>query len=350
MDAWAHGSSTETSDFGPTKNPWNTDHLPGGSSGGSAAAVAAHQCLAAIGSETAGSIRQPAAWCGVYGFKPTYGRVSRYGVIAMASSTDSPGPLTKSVEDALLLTNIISGFDPYDATTIDHKLNLSPSLLQKGVKGLRIGIPQEYLLKEMKPSVIKLIKEAAKVFESLGAIVEPVSLLDPHYSIGVYTILQRSEVSSNLARFDGVRYGHDRTYFSHEAKKRMMLGTFALSTGYYDQYYKKAQKVRTLIVNDFNQAFKSYDLLIGPTSPGPALPLGAAAASPMFGEMEDILVEASSIAGLTGASIPCGFVDGLPIGLQITGAQQAESSVLQASAAYEQAIGGLAFPKEENYL
>ncbi len=334
MDAWAHGSSTETSDFGPTLNPWNTNHLPGGSSGGSAAAVAADMCIVAIGSETAGSIRQPAAWCGVTGFKPTYGRVSRYGVIAMASSTDSPGPLTKTVGDSALLTQIIAGHDPYDATTSPLPVE-DYSNLKSQISNLKIGIAVDYLVKEMRPEVKQVILDAVKKFEELGAKVEEVSLLHPKYSIGAYTIIQRSEVSSNLARYDGIRFGHDRSYFGDEAKRRIMLGTYALSSGYYDQYYNKAQKVRTLIIKDFEQAFKKFDLIIGPTSPGPALKIGASIDSPMFGELEDIFLEPSSIAGLTSISVPCGFVDGLPIGLQITGPQFAEKLVLQVAHSYQ---------------
>lgn len=337
MDAWAHGSSTETSDFGATKNPWNLNHLPGGSSGGSAAAVAADQCLIAIGTETAGSIRQPAAWCGVTGLKPTYGRVSRYGIVAMASSTDSPGPIAKNVADAAYLLNLIAGTDPFDATTIKTPFQLKTPSSVASLKGLKIGLPSEYLLEKMDARVINTITAAADVFRELGAKVETTNLLDPKYAIGVYTILQRSEVSSNLARFDGIRYGNDRSHFGPEAKKRMLLGTYSLSTGYYDEYYKKAQKVRTLIVNDYKQAFSKFDLLLGPVSPGPALQVGASKLSPMFGEMEDMLVEASSIAGLTGLSVPCGFVDGLPIGLQITGNQQQEELVIKAGLGYQQA-------------
>jgi aspartyl-tRNA(Asn)/glutamyl-tRNA(Gln) amidotransferase subunit A len=336
MDAWAHGSSTETSDFGPTRNPWNTDHLPGGSSGGSAAATAADACIASIGSETAGSVRQPAAWCGVTGFKPTYGRVSRYGVIAMASSTDSPGPITKTAQDAALIAGVIAGHDPYDATSSTRKIDeIHPE--NTDFSKLRIGLAKEYLLPQMRPEVIQLIRDAADQFRRLGADVSEISLLDPKYSIGVYTIVQRSEVSSNLARYDGFRYGFDRTNFGTEAKRRIMLGTFALSSGYYDQYYAKAQKVRTLVIEDFRRAFSQVDLVIGPTSPGPALKVGASVDQPMFGEMEDVLVEPSSIAGLTGISLPCGFVDGLPIGLQIIGPQFGESKVLSAAIAYQAA-------------
>ncbi|OGC98289.1 glutaminyl-tRNA synthase (glutamine-hydrolyzing) subunit A [Candidatus Amesbacteria bacterium RIFCSPHIGHO2_01_FULL_48_32] len=328
MDAWAHGSSTETSDYGSTKNPWNTDYLPGGSSGGSAAAIAADMCTAAIGSETAGSIRQPAAWCGATGFKPTYGRVSRYGVIAMASSTDSPGPITKTVEDAALLTQIIAGHDPFDATTSPLPVPTYSISMHLRAKHLRIGIPKEYL-DVMQPEAKKLVLEAVNKLTELGHKVEETSLIHPKYSIGVYTIVQRSEVSSNLARYDGIRYGRDRTYFGDEAKRRIMLGTYALSSGYYDQYYSKAQKLRTLIIQDFHSAFHKYDLLIDPASPGPALKVGATANEPMFGEMQDVLVEPSSIAGLTGVSIPCGFISGLPISFGLIGTQFSESLVLQ---------------------
>lgn len=337
MDAWAHGSSTETSDFGASRNPWNTEHLPGGSSGGSAAAVIADMCLAAIGSETAGSVRQPAAWCGCVGLKPTYGRVSRYGVIAMGSSLDCPGPMTRSVEDAAILLEVIAGKDPYDATTSDKKTDNYTDNLNKGVKGLHIGIAEEYLLPEMSNEVKDLVKKAGKVLEDLGAKVDYVKTLNPKYAISVYTIIQRSEVSSNLARYDGIRYGNDRSYFGSEARRRIMLGTYALSAGYADKYYKKAQKVRTLYIKDFEELFKTYDLIIGPTSPGPAQKIGATEGKAMFGEMEDVLVEPSTIAGLPGISLPCGFVDGLPIGLDIFGPQFSEGLVIQAADAYEKA-------------
>ncbi len=333
MDAWAHGSSTETSDFGPTKNPWNTNHLPGGSSGGSAAAVSADMCTFAVGTETAGSIRQPAAWCGVTGLKPTYGRVSRYGVIAMASSTDSPGPMTKSADDAGIVLDIIAGADPYDATSGSVSLDTSPLSLS----GLKIGIPKEYMLASMSSATKDLIYQAAKELEKLGAKISEISLLDPKYSIAVYTIIQRSEVSSNLARYDGIRYGNTRDAFGDEAMRRIMLGTFALSAGYSDKYYHQAEKVRSLIISDYNRAFSEVDLIIGPTSPGPALKVGASLDQPMFGEMEDILVEASSIAGLPGISIPCGFVDGLPIGLQIVAQRGEEQKVISAARHYQSA-------------
>ncbi|TSC87316.1 MAG: glutamyl-tRNA(Gln) and/or aspartyl-tRNA(Asn) amidotransferase subunit A [Microgenomates group bacterium Gr01-1014_16] len=333
MDAWAHGSSTETSDYGVTRNPRNPDYLPGGSSGGSAAAVAADMCTAAIGSETAGSIRQPAAWCGVIGFKPTYGRVSRYGVVAMASSTDSPGPITKTVEDTAILTQIIAGHDPLDATSSPILVPDYFKNLKLKNKNLHIGIPKEYM-EVMQPQAKELVLKAARKLEELGHFVEETSLIHPKYSIGVYTIIQRSEVSSNLARYDGIRYGHDRSHFGEEAKRRIMLGTYALSSGYYDQYYIRAQKVRTLIIQDFHKAFHKYDLLIDPASPGPALKVGATADDPMFGEMQDILVEPSSIAGLTGISVPCGLVNGLPISFGVIGPQFAEELVLQVAYQY----------------
>jgi len=338
MDAWAHGSSTETSDYGPTHNPWNLNYLPGGSSGGSAAAVSADMCTFAIGSETAGSVRQPSAWCGVTGFKPSYGRVSRYGLIAMASSTDSPGPICKTVSDAALITQVIAGQDPYDATTSALPVaNYSQNLNKTSLAGLEIAIPQEYLSKDLAPQVRQLIQKAIEQLAKLGAKLKPVTLLDPQYSIGVYTLVQRSEVSSNLARFDGVRYGQDRSAFSHEAKNRCLLGTYALSSRYHGEgeYYNQAQKVRTLIIQDFAKLFKSFNLYLGPTSPGPALKLGASQNNPMFGEMEDRLVEAAAISGLTGISVPCGFTNGLPIGLQLTGPQFSEQIVLNAAHAYQ---------------
>ena len=346
MDAWAHGSSTETSQYGPTLNPWDLGHLPGGSSGGSAAAVAAQLVPVAIGSETAGSIRQPAAWCGVTGFKPTYGRVSRYGVIAMASSTDSPGPIARNVEDAALVTSAIAGADPYDATSSSKEVEKYHQLLKrKDLKGIKIALVKEYLLPTMRTEVKTLIHNAAKHLESLGAKVEEISLLDPKYAIGVYTVVMRSEVSSNLARFDGIRYGTGREMFADEAKRRIMLGTYTLSAGYYEAYYKKAVAVRTKIVSEFENTFKEYDAYIGAVSPGPALKLGATKNEPMFGEMEDILVEPSSLAGLTGAGVPCGFVDGLPIGLQITGNQFEETKILDIAHLYQTTTDFVKFPK-----
>lgn len=337
MDAWAHGSSTEASDFFTTKNPWDLNHLPGGSSGGSAAATIADGVAFSIGSETAGSIRQPAAWCGVVGLKPTYGRVSRYGVIAMASSTDSPGPITKTVEDAALALQVLAGRDAMDATTSQEKVIDFLANIKKGVKGIKIGIPKQYFLKGMDKDVISYVLKAIKSLEKQGALVKEVNLLDPKYSVAVYTIVQRSEVSSNLARYDGIRYGQERTQFGQEAKRRIMLGTYALSSGYYDQYYVNAQKVRTLLCKDFEQIFGKVDILIAPTSPTPALKIGASANDPMFGEMQDILVEASTLAGLPGINVPCGFTkDNLPIGMQIIGPQLSEDLLLRVGYTYQQ--------------
>ena len=336
LDAWAHGSSTETSDYGPTLNPWNTQHLPGGSSGGSAAAIAADETIISVGSETAGSIRQPAAWCGVVGFKPTYGRVSRYGIIAMKSSTDSPGPLCKTVDDAGTLLEIMSGHDPHDATSIDENSWKRPEIRQN-LNGLKIGLPLSYFPPQTQPEVKEAILKAAETLKKLGAeILELPDVLDPKYSIAVYTILQRSEVSSNLARFDGIRYGHDRSYFGTEAKRRIMLGTYSLSAGYYDAYYLKAQKVRTLICQDFDKQFQKVDAIIGPVSPTTALKVGASEGQAMFGELQDMLVEPSSIAGLPGISIPCAFdKTGLPIGLQIMAPQKREDLVYQIAKLFE---------------
>lgn len=335
MDAWAHGSSTETSDFGASKNPINPKHLPGGSSGGAAASVAANETIVAIGSETAGSIRQPAAWCGIVGLKPTYGRVSRYGVVAMGSSLDSPGPLTKTVADAAITLNVIAGKDEHDATTSPKPVEDYTRLLDKPIKGLKIGLAKEYMLAST-DEVRSLVAQAAKTYESMGATVKEVSLFDPKYAIAVYTIIQRSEVSSNLARYDGIRFGFGRDTFGAEAKRRIMLGTYALSAGYYDQFYNKALKVRTVIIDDFNSAFKDFDVVIGPTSPTTALKVGASEESAMFGEMADMLVEPSSIAGLPGINVPVGFAsDNLPVGMQIIGPQFSESLILQFASAYE---------------
>lgn len=337
MDAFAHGSSTETSDFFTTNNPWDVSRVAGGSSGGSAAAVATNMCSFAVGSETSGSIRGPAAWCGVTGLKPTYGRVSRYGVIAMASSTDSPGPICKTIEDCALVLNVIAGNDYNDATSSPKETTDYFTLLSKfSFKGKKIGKPKSYFSIDLEKGVREAIETALKEFEKLGAEIVEMDLLDPKYSIAVYTILQRSEVSSNLARFDGIRFGTDRAHFGFEAKKRMMLGAYALSAGYYDQYYAKAQRVRTLIVEDFNKAFESVDFIIGPTMPCIALKIGESSKNPMFGEMIDVLINPSSIAGITATSLPCGFSNGLPVGIQLLAPMFAEVDVLCASYAYQQ--------------
>lgn len=336
LDSFCHGSSTETSDFFTTKNPWDIKRLPGGSSGGSAAAIAANETIGSIGTETAGSIRQPAAWCGVVGLKPTYGRVSRFGVIAMASSLDCPGPITKTVEDAAILLNVMAGNDSQDATTLKAPVPDYSKTLNRSLKGLKIGLPKEYFPREIELEVKRTVEKAALVFEKLGAEIVPISLLDPHYAISVYTIIQRSEVSSNLARYDGIRFGNDRTCFNEENKRRIMLGTYTLSAGYYEAYYLKAQKVRSVIIDDFQKTFKKVDVIIGPTSPTVALPLGASQKSAMFGEIQDVLVEPSSIAGLPGLNIGCGFSDNLPVGMQIIGPALSEGLILNIGYAYQQ--------------
>jgi aspartyl-tRNA(Asn)/glutamyl-tRNA(Gln) amidotransferase subunit A len=335
LDAWAHGSSTETSDFGRTLNPRNTDHLPGGSSGGSAAAVAADMAIAALGTETAGSIRQPASWCGVVGLKPTYGRVSRYGIASMASSTDSPGPITKTVEDAAILFNAIAGHDPLDGTSSAQTTPDLTKSLGTSVKGLKIGVIY-HDIKGVEFANEKLV-EQLKVLENLGAIVEKADAMDPHYAIGVYTVVQRGEVSSNLARYSGVRYKNDRSYFGDEAKRRQMLGTYTLSKGYSEKYYELAQKVRTLFINDLNRLFEKYDLLVAPTSPGFAKKIGATKGQAMFGELEDMLVEASSVAGLPGINIPY-YKDektNLFLGMNIMAPMWREDLLIQAADAFE---------------
>ncbi|MFH0979576.1 MAG: amidase family protein [Candidatus Roizmanbacteria bacterium] len=347
MDAWAHGSSTETSDYGPTKNPRNPKYLPGGSSGGSAAAVAADMTIAAIGSETAGSIRQPSAWCGVVGLKPTYGRVSRYGVVAMGSSLDSPGPIGKTVEDCAFILNFLAGKDPYDSTTSRKPILNYTKNLKKGVKNMKIGICYIDHPKVKGTPVAKAVEAAGKLFEKQGAKVDLLEttselkegkVLSHERAIGVYTVVQRSEVSSNLARYDGIRYGNGRETFGHEAKNRIMLGTFTLSKGYSDKYYLYAQKIRSLYIKNFKDLFSKYDLLISSPSPSFALPLGATTGDPMFGELQDMLVEPSALAGICGISIPC-FHDpktNLYLGLNIMGNYFEEEKILQTAYAFEQ--------------
>jgi aspartyl-tRNA(Asn)/glutamyl-tRNA(Gln) amidotransferase subunit A len=346
LDAWAHGSSTETSQYGRTLNPQNSEYLPGGSSGGSAAAVAADLCLAALGTETAGSIRQPAAWCGVVGLKPTYGRVSRFGIAAMASSTDSPGPLAKTVADSALLLNYLAGHDPRDATSSSQAVPDFTKTIGLPIKGLRIGVV--YLDIPGLETVSQSFRQELAVFEQLGAHVEEVEALDPRLAIGVYTIVQRGEVSSNLARYDGIRYGTDRSHFGAEAKRRIMLGTYTLSKGFADQYYTTAQKVRSLFLQDFQQLFQKYDVLISPTSPGFAKKVGATEGSAMFGELEDMLLEPSSITGLPGINVPC-FRDtktNLFLGMNIVTPMWREDLCIQVAHAYEQATNWNSWAKQ----
>ncbi len=346
MDAWAHGSSTETSDYGVTKNPNNPGFLPGGSSGGSAAAIAANCATIALGSETAGSIRQPSAWCGVVGLKPTYGRVSRYGVIAMGSSLDSPGPIGKTVEDTALLFEHIAGHDPHDATSSPKSVPKFRDAVHRSIKGMKIGVCYADHPKLKGTPASKAVESAAKLFESLGAKVEfvplssepkPHTILTPDFAIAVYTVVQRGEVSSNLARYDGIRYGSDRSKFGAEAKRRIMLGTFTLSKGYSDKYYVKAQQVRSLYIQNFKDLFSDFDILLSPTSPGYALPIGASANSPMFGELEDMLLEPSSISGLPGINVPS-FYDSkthLYLGMNIVADYWKEETMIAAAAAFE---------------
>ncbi len=314
MDAFAHGSSTETSDFIKTANPWDLSRVPGGSSGGAAAAVAANMCIFSIGSETAGSIRGPASWCGVTGFKPSYGRVSRYGVVAMASSTDQPGPIGKTMWDCSFILSIIAGKDLNDATSVT---NVVPDYTQTNYSELTIGIPKSYFDLEMDEEVKKLTYEFIEKLKELGFKTKEIDLISPKYSIGVYTIIQRSEVSSNLARLDGIRYGLTRDNFGFEAKKRMFLGAHVLSSGYHDKYYTKAQKVRTLIINDFEKAFGEVDLIVSPTMPITALKFGEGEKNPLFGEMMDVLHEGSAVSGLSAISLPIGFAGNLPVGGQL---------------------------------
>lgn len=337
LDAWAHGSSTETSQYGRTLNPRNTDYLPGGSSGGSAAAVAANMCIAAIGSETAGSIRQPSAWCGTVGLKPTYGRVSRFGAVAMASSTDSPGPIAKTVEDAAIVLNHLAGHDDRDGTTSAQLVPDFTQTLGKEIKGLKVGVLYLDLpgLEASRPH----FEAAMKVLSDLGAEVESVTAMDPRLAISVYTIVQRGEVSSNLARYDGIRYANDRSFFGDEAKRRIMLGTYTLSKGYADQYYNLAQKVRTLFMQDFEQLFAKYDVLVSLSSPGFAKKIGASEDSAMFGELEDMLLEPSSITGLPGINVPC-YRDAktnLFLGMNIMAPMWQEAKMIQVADAFERA-------------
>lgn len=349
MDAWAHGSSTETSDYGPTLNPWDVSRVPGGSSGGSAASVSSYLAPASIGSETAGSIRQPAAWCGTVGLKPTYGRVSRYGVVAMGSSFDCPGPITSNVEDAAYLLSIISGKDPFDATSAEVP-SFKYQVSSKSPK-LKIGFSDDYFDGVEDEIKIK-IDQSIKIFEKMGHQIRKIKLLNPKYSISAYTILQRSEVSSNLGRYDGIRYGNDRTYFGDEAKRRIMLGTYTLSHGYYDAYYKKAQKVRTLIIENFKGVFSDVDVIIAPTVPMTALSLGEWEKYPFFGEMMDVLNEPAAVAGIPAISIPVGLdKNNLPVGMQIMGNYFAENTILELANQFEKETDffGVIEKGHENY-
>lgn len=353
MDEFAMGSSTENSGYKITRNPWDLSRVPGGSSGGSGAAVAADLCAGALGSDTGGSIRQPAAFCGIVGLKPTYGRVSRYGLVAFASSLDQIGPMTKDVRDAAILLNVIAGHDPCDSTSVDLPVPDYTAQLGRDVTGLRIGIPDEYFIEGMDPEVETAIRGAISVLESLGAKAERISLPHTEYAVATYYLVATAEASSNLARYDGVKYGlrtrdakdllemymkTRQNGFGAEVKRRIMLGTYALSAGYYDAYYLKALKVRTLIRKDFEQAFKRCEVILTPTAPTPAFRIGEKTGDPLTMYLSDIFTISANLAGIPGISLPCGFTQaGLPIGLQLLGKPFDEATVLQVAFAYEQA-------------
>jgi aspartyl-tRNA(Asn)/glutamyl-tRNA(Gln) amidotransferase subunit A len=351
MDEFAFGSSTENSYFGPTHNPWDLDCVPGGSSGGSAAAVASDEAIWALGSDTGGSIRQPASFCGVVGLKPTYGRVSRFGLIAFASSLDQIGPITKDVQDAAILTGLISGYDPSDSTSINQGVPDYTKSLTGDIKGLKIGIPKEYFISGMDAEVKTIIEEAVNKLKNLGALINPVSLPHTEYAVPVYYIIATAEASSNLARFDGVQYGYRaqadnliQMYkltraqgFGQEAKRRIILGTFALSHGYYDAYYLRALKVRTLIKQDFDKVFNDFDCIVAPTSPTSAFKIGERAQDPLKMYLSDIYTISVNLAGIPAISIPCGFTKkGLPIGLQIMARAFNEEMLFRVAHTFEQ--------------
>jgi len=352
MDEFAMGSSNETSFFGPVRNPWDTDRVPGGSSGGSAAAVAARLAPAATGTDTGGSIRQPAALCNLTGLKPTYGVVSRYGMIAFASSLDQGGPMAASAEDCALLLNTMVGFDERDSTSLDRPVEDYARYLEKPLNGLRIGLPKEFFGEGCDAEVMSAVRAAIAEYEKLGATTVEVSLPNSHLSVPAYYVIAPAEASSNLSRFDGVRYGYrapdygnlDDMYaktraqgFGAEVKRRILIGTYVLSHGYYDAYYLQAQRIRRLIANDFVEAFKSCDVIMGPTSPSTAFKLGEKAADPVQMYLSDIYTIAVNLAGLPGMSVPCGFVGGLPVGLQLIGNYFAEGQLLNVAHRYQQA-------------
>jgi aspartyl-tRNA(Asn)/glutamyl-tRNA(Gln) amidotransferase subunit A len=356
MDAFAHGSSTENSDFGPTKNPLDGKRVPGGSSGGSAAAVALGLACFALGTDTGGSIRQPAAFCGVVGLKPTYGLVSRYGVIAMGSSVDVIGPLTNRVEDAALVLDVMAGKDAKDSTTIDRDKDSYIVNLKSDLKGKKFGIVKEYFGEGVDSKIVDQISATIEFIKQAGGEVVEVSLPSIKLALPCYYILVPAEVSSNLARYDGIRFGHSSdkaktladTYllsrdegFGAEAKRRIMIGTYVLSSGYYDAYYKQAQKVRTLLLKEFKDAFGKFDYLIGPTTPTVAFPLGEKSHDPLAMYAADINTVALNLVGACGISIPAGRVDGLPIGLQLMGAQRQDGELLGAAGAVEKLIGDI---------
>ncbi|WP_027859309.1 Asp-tRNA(Asn)/Glu-tRNA(Gln) amidotransferase subunit GatA [Marinobacterium jannaschii] len=346
MDEFAMGSSNESSFYGPARNPWDTERVPGGSSGGSAAAVAARLAPAATGTDTGGSIRQPAALCGITGIKPTYGRVSRYGMIAFASSLDQGGPMTRTAEDAAMMLNVMAGFDRRDSTSMQRDVPDYTADLSKPLAGLKIGLPKEYFPSDLNPAIAEQVQNAIKEYEALGATVKEISLPNTGLAVPAYYIIAPAEASSNLSRFDGVRYGYrcdspvdlEDLYkrsrgegFGAEVKRRIMVGTYALSEGFYDAYYKKAQQIRRLIKQDFTEALKEVDVIMGPTTPEPAFKLGEKTSDPIAMYMEDIFTIALNLAGLPGISIPCGQTNGLPVGLQVIGDYFAEQKLLNVA-------------------
>ena len=351
MDEFAMGSSTENSAFYPTRNPWDLERVPGGSSGGSAAAVAADEAPFALGTDTGGSIRQPASYCGIVGLKPTYGRVSRSGVVAFASSLDQVGVLSKNVRDCAIILNIIAGHDPLDSTSVNVDFPDYTESLSTDIKGLKIAYPQEYFQQGVDEEIKEVVKKALLKYEEMGAVVEEVSLPHSEYALAAYFLVSTAEASANLARFDGVRYGirdleaenvvemfsNTRAAgFGDEVKRRIMLGTYALSSGYYDAYYLKALKVRRLISNDFEKIFKDFDIIVSPTTPTTAFKLGEQNDNPLTLYMNDILTVPINLAGLPGMSVPCGFVAGLPVGMQIIARPFDEAAIIRAAYAYEQ--------------
>ncbi len=351
MDEFAMGSSTENSAFGPARNPWDTDRIPGGSSGGSAVAVAADECIASLGSDTGGSIRQPASLCGCVGLKPTYGRVSRFGLVAYASSLDQIGPLTKDARDAAIMLNIISGHDAQDSTSVPRDVPDYTGALNGEIKGTKIGLPKEYQVAGLDPEVKSKVDIAVAKLEELGAEVREITLPHTEYAIAAYYIIATAEASANLARFDGVRYGervegmgpiemHCATRgagFGEEVKRRIILGTYVLSSGYYDAYYLRAQKARTLIRNDFLKAFEEVDLIVSPTSPTAAFKIGEKVDDPLQMYLSDIYTISANLASICGISIPCGFTSAnLPVGLQLLGRPFGEEQLLRTAHAYEQ--------------
>ena len=352
LDEFAMGGSTETSFYGTTRNPWDHTKVPGGSSGGSATTVAAGNSIAALGSDTGGSIRQPASYTGIVGVKPTYGRISRYGLIAFGSSLDQIGPMTRTVKDNAALLNIIAGMDERDLTSSDKKVPDFTAKIGQDIKGMKIALPKEYLGKGINEDVKATIKQAVQTLTDLGATVEEVSLPRSNYGVAAYYIIGSSEASSNLQRFDGIRYGYraddvknlEDVYvksrsegFGDEVKRRIMLGTYALSAGSYDAFFKKAAQVRTLIIDDFNKVFENYDLIIGPTAPTPAYKIGAEVDDPTTMYMNDVLTIPVNLAGLPAMSLPAGFSEGMPVGLQMIAKPFDEQTMYQAGAAFEAA-------------